>query len=131
MFMFRLPAKTGITEITCCAPCTANLPTKILDFRGFESSIISISRGGIIMSTGDFPESLSQAILVGIVLVGRLGVHRTCHMDITYDHVYIQDMATLITKSVSEAALPHAKASKVAYSLLLRILSDAGWEDII
>ena len=26
------------------------------------------------MSTGDFPESLSQAILVGIMLVGRLGV---------------------------------------------------------
>ena len=25
------------------------------------------------MSTGDFPESLSQAILVGMMLVGRLG----------------------------------------------------------
>ena len=31
-------------------------------------------RGGILMSTGSFPEILSQAILVGIVLVGRLGV---------------------------------------------------------
>ena len=28
------------------------------------------------MSIGDFPESLSQAILVGIMLVGRLGA---CH----------------------------------------------------
>ena len=27
------------------------------------------------MSTGDVPEMLSQAILVGIILVGRLGVH--------------------------------------------------------
>ena len=27
------------------------------------------------MSTGNLPESLSQAILVGIVLVGRLGVN--------------------------------------------------------
>ena len=28
------------------------------------------------MSTGDFPESLSRAILVGIMLVGRLGISR-------------------------------------------------------
>ena len=27
------------------------------------------------MSTGDFPESLSQAMLVGIIVVGRLGVY--------------------------------------------------------
>ena len=40
---------------------TANLRTKILDFGGFDSSIISISRGGNLMSTGNFPESLSQA----------------------------------------------------------------------
>ena len=30
--------------------------------------------GGTLMCIGDFPESLSQAILVGIMLVGRLGV---------------------------------------------------------
>ena len=53
---------------------TANLRTSIMDFRGFHSSIILITRGGIIMSIGDFPESLSQAILVGIMLVGRLGI---------------------------------------------------------
>ena len=29
---------------------------------------------GILISTGDFPEVLSQAILVGRFLVGRLGV---------------------------------------------------------
>ena len=29
------------------------------------------------MSKGDFPESLSQAILVGIMLVGRSGVYAT------------------------------------------------------
>ena len=51
---------------------TANLRTNIMDFRGFYSSIILIQRGGILMSIGDFPESLSQAILVGIMLVGRL-----------------------------------------------------------
>ena len=45
-----------------------------MDFRGFDSSIMLNVRGGILMSTGDFPESLSQAMLVGIMLVGRLGV---------------------------------------------------------
>ena len=41
---------------------TANLCTNIIDFGGFDSSIILILRGGILMSIGDFPESLSQAI---------------------------------------------------------------------
>ena len=31
-------------------------------------------RGGILISIGNSPEMLSQAILVGIILVGRLGV---------------------------------------------------------
>ena len=61
------------------AVCTANLRTDIMDFRGFDSSIILIIRGGIPRPTGDFPESLSQAILVGIILVGRLGVSYTPH----------------------------------------------------
>ena len=30
-------------------------------------------RGGILMSTGNLPESLSQRILAGVILVGRLG----------------------------------------------------------
>ena len=53
---------------------TANLPTKIVDFRGFDSSIMLILRGGIPRPIWDFPESLSQAMLVGTMLVGRLGV---------------------------------------------------------
>ena len=53
---------------------TANLPTNIMDFKGFDSSIFLILRGGILMSIGDFLESLSQTILVGIILLGRLGV---------------------------------------------------------
>ena len=54
--------------------CTANLRTKILDFRGLDSSRILILRSGILMSIGHFPEVLSQRILVGTILVGRLGV---------------------------------------------------------
>ena len=53
---------------------TANLRTTVLDFRGLDSSRILILRGGILMSIGNILESLSQAIVVGIILVGRLGV---------------------------------------------------------
>ena len=54
-------------------PSTATLRTEILEFRGFDSSRILIFRGGIIMPTGSFSERLSQRILVGIILIGRLG----------------------------------------------------------
>ena len=54
---------------------TANLRTKTLDFRGFDSHIILSLSGGILMSIGNFPEMLSQRISVGIILVWRLGVN--------------------------------------------------------
>ena len=53
---------------------TANLRTTILDLRGFDSSRILILRGRSPMSIANFPESLSQRILVGIISVGGLGV---------------------------------------------------------
>ena len=52
---------------------TANLRTQIIDVRWFGSNIILIIRGGIPGPKGNSPESLSQAILVGIMLVVRLG----------------------------------------------------------
>ena len=54
-------------------PCTPKLPTNIVDFRGLDSSIILILRGVILMPIEDSPESLSQAMLVGIMLVGKPG----------------------------------------------------------
>ena len=48
--------------------------TKIMDFRGFDSRIILIVRGGILRSVEDFPEMLSQRTLVGTILVRRLAV---------------------------------------------------------
>ena len=54
----------------------ANLRTKILDVRGLDSIVILNSRGGIVRSVMNFPEGLSQAILVGRFSVGRLGVQR-------------------------------------------------------
>ena len=53
---------------------TPNPPTYFGDFRGLDSSIILNLRGGIPRPIEDFPEGLSQAMLVGIMLVGRLGV---------------------------------------------------------
>ena len=52
-----------------CIQATANLrtSTKILDFGGFDSSIILILRGGLLMSIGKSLEILSQGILVGII----------------------------------------------------------------
>ena len=52
---------------------TANLCTKIMDFRGFDSIIILSLRVGTFMTKGNFLECLSRAILVGIILVGGLG----------------------------------------------------------
>ena len=60
--------------ITACL--TANLRTKFLDFRGLDPSMILSLRGGILMSIGNSPEIMCQRILVGIILVGRLGVLR-------------------------------------------------------
>ena len=51
---------------------TANLRTKFLDFTGFDSSRMLTLRVGILVPVGDFPESLSQPILAGIILAGRL-----------------------------------------------------------
>ena len=61
------------TKNTLCYP--PNPPTNIVGFRGFDSSMMLIERGGIPRPIGDFPESLSQAMLLGTMLVGRLGVH--------------------------------------------------------
>ena len=53
---------------------TANIRIKILDVRGFDSSVFLKLRGEIIMSIGNLPDLLSQQILAGKILVGRLGV---------------------------------------------------------
>ena len=60
---------------------TTNLRTDIMYIRGFDLNIVLILRGGILMPIGDFLEGLSQAILVGVMLVGRLCI---C----TYIYIY-------------------------------------------
>ena len=77
----RLPAATRPAPGPWpCSMCTfvytPNPPTNIVGFRGLDSSVILSLRGGILMSIGDFPESLSQAMLVGCNVsreIGRTG----------------------------------------------------------
>ena len=69
----RRPLRGPPREVPPLAHAAPNLPTNIVDFRGFDSSTILILRGGIPRPLGNFLESLSQAMLVGIMLVGRLG----------------------------------------------------------
>ena len=69
------PTRTRAPATRACAR-TANLRTKILDFRVFDSSIILVLRGGILIPQGDFPETLSEPILAGIIFVGRLLLRR-------------------------------------------------------
>ena len=54
-------------------PHTANLRTNIMDVRGFDSSICLNLRGGIPRPKGDFPESLTQAMLVGCNVSREIG----------------------------------------------------------
>ena len=67
----RFPRKFDLKDLSLW-DVTANLCTKILDFRGFDSSRILTSRCGTLMSAGNFLASLSDAILVGTILAGRL-----------------------------------------------------------
>ena len=86
--------------------CTANLCTKILDFRGFDLSRILISRGGIPRPIRKLPESLSQAILAGMILVGRLGVAGHCRQSVPVDSAaksadkYVYTDCTLVREEV-------------------------------
>ena len=73
-------------------PCTDNLRTKMLDFRGFDSSIILSLRGGFIRSTGDFLEIMNERILVcGLFVCGLTAVHQAAislnHINIVYIYI--------------------------------------------
>ena len=57
---------------------TPNLPTTIVDFRGFDSNIILILRGGILRPIADFLESLSQTMLVECNVSREIGRRRDC-----------------------------------------------------
>ena len=78
---------------------TANLGTKILDFRGFDSRGVLILMGGIILSIGNLPETMSRRILAGIILVGRSGDY------LSRDNLSREIMVAHRGRSPSEARL--------------------------
>ena len=57
---------------------SANLRTKILDFRGFDSSRILVLRGGILMSIGEIPSNCESTNLSRDNLSREIG--RICCM---------------------------------------------------
>ena len=59
-----LKSRILVRRLAVAAPKRpASLRTKILDFRGVDSSIILIFRGGILMSMGEFPGSFESGNL--------------------------------------------------------------------
>ena len=81
-------ARRPVARHTTCPKRYGQSPKKILDCRGFDSGIISSMRIGILMPIGNFLEILSQQILVGIILVGRLGVKREKLYMCVYIYIY-------------------------------------------
>lgn len=71
--------------------------------RGFDSNMILILGVGIIMSIGSFSEMLSQCILVGKVLVGRLGI--AC--PIAFSVGLVPDLALCRLRQFLPAGFPH------------------------
>ena len=69
--------------LTIVCVFTPGVPTNMVDVRGFDSSKTLILRGDIPRPIGDLTESLSQAILVGIILVGGSGVS-------FWKHIYLK-----------------------------------------
>ena len=59
----------------------------MMDFRGFDSSIILILRGGIPRPMGDFSENLTRTILVGVCNISRTIERTPAHAYMTA-HVY-------------------------------------------
>ena len=80
MYIYKIDIHT-YTHIHTYIYITANPRTNIVDFGGFDSSTTLILRGGIPRPTGDSLESLTQAMLVGVMLVGRLGVDKLIELN--------------------------------------------------
>ena len=68
----RHACEIGSAEVLAIRPCllpvyplsrTTNLRTKIVDFRGFDSSRILVLRGGIPRPTGNFPGKFESSNL--------------------------------------------------------------------
>ena len=121
---FVAPPRGSSSSCMAWGTATANLRTKILDFGGFDSSRILILRGGILMSMGNSPGISSQGILVGTILVGRLGVRTRCCAFYSYSWPFshtpssahplmtgLRNTAEIVLLEISNSMKPCASAS--------------------
>ena len=74
IYIYTQLSLVSVVIVACATPYGQSPYYKIMDFRGFALNLILILRGGTLMPIGIFPEIMSQGILVGIMLVWRLGV---------------------------------------------------------
>ena len=127
--LFEAPVPCNSTEPFCrqavlcrAAPywATANLRTKILDFRGFDSSKILISRGRILMAIGGFPGKLESTNLSREILskeIGRTPVPR-CAGPRDADHA--PSPWTTIDKQQKQTAQGQSNDDKTKHALQQR-----------
>ena len=74
IYMYRERPAAATRSRARAGEVAADLRAKTLESRGFDASRILIFRGGILMSIKNSRWFLRQQILVGTILVGRLGV---------------------------------------------------------
>ena len=90
---FRIPQDIGIINsgifnsgILIRATAVRPISLLTLNFRGFDSSIMLILRGGILRPAGSFPENLNQAMLVISCVCVYIYIYIITH---TYIHIYM------------------------------------------
>ena len=120
-------ASAGLGNLVSIRPISVR--TEILDFAGFDSSRILVLRGGIPRHTGNFPESVSQQILAGIISVGRLLARRRIPLAAqtrpsTADWRWRAARRRRPTRTCTRPPGPHntSRTSKVGSLFLLRYL---------
>ena len=104
-FFFLFLSNKTICGYSCSGCCLSSplRPVSLLTLwisEGFDSNIILIQRGGILRPKGDFPESLSQAMLVGCN-VSR-GIGRNAWPSIRGSRAAIGAASALMTKGTKQ-----------------------------
>ena len=89
------------------------------DFTGLDSSIISTSGGGIITSIGDFLESLSRAILIGIMLVNKyiyIYIYIYIEREREREREIERDIFITVSREIGRTGSPHAEEALILRS---------------
>ena len=87
----RTQGTHGFMPLHASDVLTANLRSRILNVRGFDSSRVLMPRGGIPRSIWDFPEIMIQRILAGVYtyIYIYIYIHIICMNIYTYIYIYM------------------------------------------